>query len=100
MAGAAFASAGFLPRELYECSGAGPALRLVAAGLGVALVARSAVPAMAGVAVAALEDPPRRELAAFTDRLWSPTALEFLAALVTEAAAPPASRAPALPAPG
>jgi DNA-binding transcriptional LysR family regulator len=100
MVGAAFASAGFLPRELYECSGSGPALRLVEAGLGVALVARSAVPVGAGVAVAALEDPPRRELAAFTDRPWSPTALEFLAALVTEAAAPLASRAPVLPAPG
>ena len=43
LAGAAHASAGFLPRELYECSGADAALRLVAAGLGVALVPRGPV---------------------------------------------------------
>jgi DNA-binding transcriptional LysR family regulator len=96
LAGAAFAAAGFLPRELYECSGASAALRLVAAGLGTAVVPRSAVPDDPALAVVELEDPPGRELAAFTDRPWTPTALEFLAALVTEAAAPHALRAPVL----
>lgn len=83
--GAAFASAGFLPVERFETSRSAPALRLVSAGLGLALVPRAAVSASADVIVVELDDPPRRELVAFTDRPWTPTALDFLGVLLQPA---------------
>ncbi len=83
--GAAFAAAGFLPREVYETSRADAALRLVRAGLGLAVVPRAAAAAAPGVAVVALEDPPVLALHAFTDRPWSGPALDFLTLLVAAA---------------
>ncbi len=81
--GAAFAAAGFLPREPYETSGPDAALRLVRAGIGVAIVPRTTAAAAPGVALVALEDPPALALCAFTDRPWTAPALDFLTALVT-----------------
>ncbi len=93
-AGAAFAAAGFLPQEPYETSRPGAAIRLVAAGLGLALLPRAAVPPAAGVAVVELEDPPVRELVAFTDRPWTAAALDFLGFLVAPAGVVPEALAP------
>jgi DNA-binding transcriptional LysR family regulator len=79
---AAFAAAGFVPREPYETTRPAAALGLVAAGLGVALVPRSAIFGGPAVAVVELEDSPQQELIAFADRPWSAAALDFLAALI------------------
>ncbi|HWM09710.1 MAG TPA: LysR family transcriptional regulator [Solirubrobacteraceae bacterium] len=78
---AAYAAAGFLPREPHRAGSAATALQLVAAGLGLALVPRAALVDGSRVAVVELEQPPRRELVAFTDQPWTPAAIEFLTAL-------------------
>ncbi len=80
---AAYATAGFAPDERHVASRAAPALRLVAAGLGLALVPRAALVDGVRVAVVALERPPRRDLVAFTEQSWTPAAIEFLSALTT-----------------
>lgn len=85
---AAYAAADFEPDERHRASRAAPALRLVAAGLGIALVPRAALVDGLRVAITELELPPRRDVVAFADQAWTASALDFLAALSAVMASP------------
>jgi DNA-binding transcriptional LysR family regulator len=86
----ACARAGFTPRAAVHTEQVEAAVRLAAAGVGVALVPHDIVPAELSSHVRRLARPVVRELTAYTRSSWPPSVEAFLAALR-------AQRWPALP---
>ena len=72
--------AGFQPRAAIRTMQAAAAVRLAAQGLGVAMVPANVVPSGIG-AVASLDPPVLRELAAYARNDWSPLSSAFVEAL-------------------
>ncbi len=77
----ACARAGFTPRPAVHTEQVEAAVRLAAAGVGVALVPHNVVPADLSSQVRRLARPVARELTAYTRSSWSPSANTFLTAL-------------------
>ena len=75
------ARAGFTPRPAVHTEQVDAAVRLAAAGVGVALVPYNTVPADLSDHVRRLARPVARELTAYTRRNWSPSAGTFLTVL-------------------
>lgn len=77
----ACARAGFTPRAAVHTEQVEAAVRLAAAGVGVALVPEDIVPADLSKHIRRLTRPVIRELTAYTRGSWPPAAETFLAAL-------------------
>jgi DNA-binding transcriptional LysR family regulator len=75
------AQAGFTPRAAVHTEQVEAAVRLAAAGVGVALVPHNIVPADLSDHVRRLARPVVRELTAYTRTSWPPSAEPFLSAL-------------------
>ena len=73
--------AGFTPRDAVFTDQADAAVRLAAAGLGVAIVPENIVPSSLHRFMVPLDPPVFRPLAVFTRETWSPQADAFRAAL-------------------
>lgn len=75
------ARADFVPRDAIRTAQVDAAVRLAAAGLGVAIVPENIVPASFARHVVELRPPVYRPLAIFTRGTWSPQAIAFRDAL-------------------
>ena len=73
--------AGFHPRAAIRTTQVEAAARLVAAGIGPAMVPDNVLPPAAALHVAHLDPPVLREIAAYTRTEWSPLSSAFLEAL-------------------
>lgn len=77
-------NAGFEPKCAVRTSQVEAAARLAAAGLGVALIPRNAVPPGLEASVLSLSPPVIREVTLYSRGLWSPAAKALMAALDAE----------------
>ena len=75
------ARAGFVPRDAIRTGQVEAAVRLAAAGLGVAIVPGNTVPGDLADHVVRIDPPIYRPLAVFTRGVWSPQAAAFRTAL-------------------